>query len=535
MQDVRYERFYTYAELDAFLHEAAASYPALMTLESLCKTHEGREVYLVRVTDLETGRDTRKPAYYVQGGIHAQEGAGVTVALAVLHSLLTKPDAREVLRGMAFYFVPCLNPDGSNYAVERSAQVRSRLERVERTNGVVPADLDGDGLILQMRVQDPTGDMTEDSEDPRVMVRRQPGDTHGPFYRVYTEGTVDHYDGGELVSGVRNIDFNRNWGVAWKTLPQASAFPNAEPEVHAVSGFLMDHPNIFAGVDLHCGTNAIIRPPEPTGFSVADPDRDLVEEIGRTAENVTGFPLMSIEDYGPSWRTPTTLPGNFNAWAYHGLGISCYVVELGNGFNNAGITAADYFNADATTREREFMRRVIAYHDRNGSSLFRPWKTVAHPQLGSVEVGGLLHGNAYYMHPPVIEGIAPNVVEFVTRHAAMHPRLHLGSPEVRRVGSGVYRVRVTLANTGGFSTVVMEGGGSDHLRRPVVAELLAAGNQEVVSRPARFEIPVLKDRGGRAELEWFVSVPNDAGSRDAVVQAFHPRAGACSATVTFSP
>jgi hypothetical protein len=533
MQDVRYERFYTYREMEAFLQEAAESYPSLVSLESLGQTPENREVYVVRVNDSQTGPDGQKPAYYVQGGIHAQEGAGVTVALTVLRTLLTNPESRELLRRVTFYLVPCLNPDGSNYAVEHRAEVRSRLQRVDHANGVVPADVDGDGLILQMRIQDPAGDMTEDPEDPRLMVRRNSDEMDGPFYRLYTEGIVEHYDGGDLVPGVRNIDFNRNWGVGWKTLPQSSAYPNSEPEVRAVCEFLTQHPNIFAGVDLHCGTNAIIRPPEPEGFAISDADRQLVEEIGRTAESLTGFPLMNIGDYGPTWRKPVVLPGNFNGWAYHGLGISCYVVELGNGFNNAGITAAEYFAADATTRERTFMRRVIAYHDANGSVLFRPWRVVEHPQLGTVEVGGLLHGNAYYMHPPVIEGIAPNVVAFVRTHAAMHPHLQLGEPELRQVGPGVYRVRATLANTGGFSTAVMTGGGSDHLRRPVVAELVSGDGQELLSRPARFEVPVLEGRGGRIELEWFVSVPEGAASRDAVVRADHPRAGRSLVAVTF--
>ncbi len=90
------------------------------------------------------------------------------------------------------------------------------------------------------------------------------------------------------------------------------------------------------------------------------------------------------------------------------------------------------------------------------------------------------------------------------------------------VGAGVYRVRVTVANIGGFSTNVMKGGGTDEVRKPVRAELEMGDGMELLSRVRRFEFAVLGDRGGSAEAEWFVRAPN-GGS--ATIVAGHPRAG----------
>ncbi len=49
-------------------------------------------------------------------------------------------------------------------------------------------DVNGDGHVVQMRVRDPNGDWKVSDKDPRLMVRRRPGEAEGPFYRVMLEG-----------------------------------------------------------------------------------------------------------------------------------------------------------------------------------------------------------------------------------------------------------------------------------------------------------------------------------------------------------
>ena len=62
MPDVRFDRFYRYEDLARILHEYAAEYPELVRLQSIGKSHEGRDVWLVVLTCFVTGEDVDKPA-----------------------------------------------------------------------------------------------------------------------------------------------------------------------------------------------------------------------------------------------------------------------------------------------------------------------------------------------------------------------------------------------------------------------------------------------------------------------------------------
>ncbi|NLF18095.1 MAG: hypothetical protein GX595_12720 [Lentisphaerae bacterium] len=521
MREIRYESFYRYDEMTAFLREAAAEHPERLTLASLARTPEGRELWLATLTDPSTGPAESKPAYYVQAGIHAQEGAGTTAALHLLHTLLSDAAQAGLLRRVAFYIVPRVNPDGTEYAITARAPIRSRLEPTDAINGLVPQDLDGDGRVLSMRWQDPAGPFRQDDVDPRFLVRREPGD-QGPFYQVCTEGLIQDYDGSAIQAGNRSIDFNRNYASRWEPSSVSSRYPFCEVETRAVAEFTLSRPNIFAGVDVHCGTNAILRLSPRADSELDQGDLEQILTIGRRAEAITGLPLLSAREYGDSWRTHPILPGSSQFWAYYHLGISFYVVELGNGFNSAGITAREYFAADARTRETVLMRRVLACHDQAGSEIVAPWRQFDHPQLGQVEIGGVLQGVGYYMLPSCMSAVIPRTTAFALEHAGLHPQLQLSGVEATACAPGLYRLRATVANIGGFSTQVMRGGGVPELRRPVRVSLEIPDGAEILSRVRIAEVGSLADRGGSAKLEWFLRAP--AGSTVAVV-AHQPRAG----------
>lgn len=527
--DIVFDHFYRYAELGSLLDAAAAEAGEWMTRESLVKTPEGRDVWLVTLTDPATGAADDKPAYYVQGGIHAQEAAGTTAVMHLLLTLIRDEQARRRLRDIAFYLVPRVNPDGMEYALTTRAPIRSRLEPNDRRNALIPKDMNGDGRILSMRWEDPAGAYRVDPVDPRLMILREPGDA-GPFYTMVSEGIIRDYDGTEIAPGMRTVDMNRNYAANWKPISVAADYPFSEPEVRAVGEFTLRHRNIFAGVDFHCGTNAILRLTAGSDADLNQSDLELTLRLGRLAETVTGLPLLSLNEYGDTWRKKTLLPGSSNQWAYHRLGISHYVVELGNGFNSAGITAREYFQADARTRSVEFMRRVLQCHDEHDSDIFVPWQPFDHPQLGRVDIGGILQGNAYFMVPDCMASVIPRTTSFVLRHAAFHPHLILSDLRVDGCGGDVYRVRATVANIGGLGTIVMQGGSPD-TRDPVRLALQLPDNVSLLSRSPVKEFASLAPTGGKGFAEWFVKA---APGAQVTVRASHPKGGVAETSLELS-
>ena len=85
------DRFCRYAELTDLLQQLVRAYPRLAAIESIGKSHEGRDIWLLTVTNTATGPAADKPAFWVDGNIHATEVAASTANL-----LLPRPRAARI-------------------------------------------------------------------------------------------------------------------------------------------------------------------------------------------------------------------------------------------------------------------------------------------------------------------------------------------------------------------------------------------------------------------------------------------------------
>lgn len=73
MPALSFDHYYRYAELTEILQAFAREYPNLVTLESIGKSYEGRDIWVATVTNITTGLAEEKPALWVDGNIHASE------------------------------------------------------------------------------------------------------------------------------------------------------------------------------------------------------------------------------------------------------------------------------------------------------------------------------------------------------------------------------------------------------------------------------------------------------------------------------
>ncbi len=55
MPAIAFDRFYRYADLTAILQAFAAEHPGLVSIESIGKSHEGRDVWVLTVTSARHG------------------------------------------------------------------------------------------------------------------------------------------------------------------------------------------------------------------------------------------------------------------------------------------------------------------------------------------------------------------------------------------------------------------------------------------------------------------------------------------------
>ena len=81
MPQPRFDTYYRYAELAALLHAYAEEHPQLVRVASIGKSHEGRDIWVATVTNFASGIDTDKPAFWIDGNIHATEVAASMACL----------------------------------------------------------------------------------------------------------------------------------------------------------------------------------------------------------------------------------------------------------------------------------------------------------------------------------------------------------------------------------------------------------------------------------------------------------------------
>jgi murein tripeptide amidase MpaA len=558
MPAIHFDRFYRYDDLTRLLHEFAAEYPHLFKVESIGKSHEGRDVWLVTATNFASGPDIEKPALWVDGNLHASEVAGSTANLYFIKSLADRytkdSTVTECLDTRVFYIVPRVNPDGAEWALaDRPKLIRSSTRPYpydeESTEGLIAdEDVDGDGRILTMRIVDPNGAWKAHPDDPRLMIRRDPVETGGTYYRLLPEGLMRNYDGVtiQVKRPKEGLDLNRNFPVAWRQENEqvgAGPYPVSEPESRNLVDFIVRHPNLTGVVTFHTYSGVILRPYDDRSDEEM-PAEDLwtFKKIGEKGTALTGYPNVSTyHDFRYHPKTVTT--GGFDTWMYDHMGMFSWTVEIWAPMRQAGIK--DYKFID-WYREHplEDDLKLMKWNDEAlGGKAYVNWYPFDHPQLGRVELGGWDAYNSW-VNPPLefLEKEVALFPDWIVWHLLISPRLALHQVEVKPLGEAAYRLRLVVENTGWLPTYVTKKAVDKKVSRGVICEIELPEGATLQAGKVREDLAQLEGRayksamadggeGGtedRLKVEWVVNAPN--GGKVKLV-ARHDRAGVVRAEV----
>jgi murein tripeptide amidase MpaA len=501
-----FNRYYSYDEMTEQLKALAAAYPRLAKLVSIARSFGGRDVWLVEITNPDTGPAAEKPGYYIDAQIHAEEHATSAVALyAIWHLLVNYGKDEEVTRlvdTQVFYIIPRINPDGAELSLQPPYHNWCGNGRwmpgADRIEGLIPEDINGDGFIVWMRVPDSKGEWKKSAQNADVMVRRQPGEEGGAYYRLYPEGRIRNFDGVDVkVEQPFDGNMNRNFPTNWS--PQeygAGTHPLSEPEVAGMAKFILDHPNICGMCAYHTHGGLILRPSMTRPDSAMGArDINLYKEIGKVGTELTGYPTISIyEDFTPD-KTKARRGGLMD-WTYEEMGIISFGIELWDIERAAGVDKVGYMNL--YPRTEEIQQKVYEYVLKNASERgWRDWKPFDHPQLGPVEIGGMVNIWSY-RNPPeaLLEEICRKNVLFNLRHAAAAPRLRIDDVAITRLEGSLYKVRAVVSNHGYLPTNLSDVAIQNHVAKPVRLSIAVEGG-EVVMNPPTAELGHLAGRNER--------------------------------------
>ena len=86
--DVAWNRLYDYDEVVEIAKRLQRTWPELLSLESIGKSHEGRDLWLLTLNNPDTGTDRSKPAFYSDANIHGNEVQGTETILYLVCQLM---------------------------------------------------------------------------------------------------------------------------------------------------------------------------------------------------------------------------------------------------------------------------------------------------------------------------------------------------------------------------------------------------------------------------------------------------------------
>ncbi len=553
MPNVAYDRYYRYDELTEVLNAFAREHPHLVTLESIGTSYEGREVWLITLSNNKLDSPEDKPALWLDGNIHATEVSPSAACIYFIDFMLkhygSREDVTRALDSRTFYICPRVNPDGAEWALaDKPKLIRSSTRPYpfdeEPLDGLHQEDIDGDGRMLMMRIQDPNGPWKASEQEPRLLVQREPTEVGGTYYRLLPEGRLDNYDGVTLKMQPKKegLDLNRNFPANWRQENEqvgAGPFPTSESEVRNLVDFIVRHKNITGGMTFHTLSGVLLRPySHKPDDEMAAEDLWTFKRIGDKGTEITGYPNISVfHDF--KYHPKQVITGGFDDWLYDHLGMFAWTVEIWSPQRQAGINDykfIDWYRDHPFADDLKLLEWSDTALDGQG---YVDWYAFEHPELGPVELGGWDYQYAW-RNPPAkfLEAELAKFPEWILWHLLISPKLDLHSHTLDKLEQSVYHLQVVVQNTGWLPSYVTKQALSNDVVRGVVTEIslpdgasLKLGKPREVhgqlegrayksSSPGRRELADASD--DRLKLEWLIHAPT-GGEVNLTVR--HERAG----------
>lgn len=521
---------------------------------SLAKTLGGNDVGLLTVGK---GNMDQKPAVLVVAGVDPSRPVDTEVTVRLARKLVeaaeSEAEVRNLFDRVTFYFIPQAAPDGTGAFFtkprrEREVSVRPIDDDNDgKSDEDGPDDLNGDGLITLMRVEEGGGTHVVHPGDDRVMVEADHEKGELGRYELYAEGRDDDGDGRINEDPPGGVAFDRNFTFDYPYFARGSG-PHqvSEIETRAVADFAFDHPNIVLVWTLSDRDNLLEKwkPDESAEkkrvkTTLLKDDAPYFDGIAQAYEEIVGkCEPPEISDIG----------GSFVEWSYFHYGrwsVATRPWWIPEVEEQKKEPAEDAEDADEDEKEREEEkdgttedrrgadeRSALAWFERQGVKGFVNWQPFDHPDLAGkrVEIGGF---KPFLRENPPAESLgelAEQQYTFLLRLAGMLPKVETAETTIEALGADVWRVTATVANTGLLPTASEMGRLTREPQRLQV-ELKLPPGVSLVTGHGRRSIGPLAGGGGRMEQKWLVHNPAKDEPK-LTLRAWSPMAG--SATRRFA-
>jgi len=127
--------YYSYDELTDLLGELQRNYSNIFNYTSLGKTHLGKDIWLVKISDNVEINESESEVLYT-GGMHGNEKIGFQVTIYSLKAIVENYTSinvnesftmriRHIVNNTELYFIPMVNPDGCEAGTRKNGRNNS--------------------------------------------------------------------------------------------------------------------------------------------------------------------------------------------------------------------------------------------------------------------------------------------------------------------------------------------------------------------------------------------------------------------------
>ena len=464
------------------LRQLSNNYKNYAKLTSLAKSPDGNDIWLLTIG---TGDTSAKPAVAIIGGVEGSHILGTELSLKFAEQLLSgASENAETLESTTFYVMPSVNPDAAQ-------QYFAKLKYERGGNGTSTdddrdgdfdedgfEDLNGDGLITLIRVEDATGSWMPSSEDARIMVKADAAKGEAGSYLVYSEGRDNDKDGQFNEDGEGGVNINKNFTFDFPYFTPGSGENMAsQNETRAVLDFLFEGArNVYAVISFG---------PENNLSSALRFNRGAVSKRvidGWYEDDIAVNELVSkaYNEAVSTDKAPDGAPrqGDLFQWAYFHYGRYSFSTP---GWWTPEVTGDD----DKPKKFENAEAHYLAWAESEGIDAFVEWTEIDHPDFPGkkVEVGGIKPFSAI---PPyeLVDSIAMEHTAFILKVADMKPGVELVNVRTEQAGKGLTRIYADVHNPGTLPTASHVGTRTDWVRN-VLVDISLSGNLELVSGAKR--------------------------------------------------
>jgi len=538
-------------------------------MSSLGTSREGREIWMVEISDGSGPPTDVRPGVLVVGNLSGDHLLGSQLALETIRYLTSNTAGEAALDEHVVYVIPRLNPDGAetHFSGPSDGRRGNAFSYDDDNDGRFDedgvSDVNRDGVVNVMRVLDADGAFMVDPGDARLMRRADRSKGERGTHTLYWEGIDDDGDGFIGEDGPGGVDLDRNFQHEYPYWDaDAGANMVSEPESRALMDFVVAHRNIAAIVTFGHSDN-LVTPPDsrgalaagsgvslfdfaeeslaglfdegvyPTPFQQgglqlrgAQPGSDNDPSSGRRPEvTVNGQDREYFNRVSAAYRDITgideiaqnrTARGAFFQYGYYQFGVPSFSTP-GWGLPDGGDEAGGEGDV-----------RLLTAFEGAGIDAFVPWSSYRHAELGDVEVGGFRASALTNPPATMLPALGAAHGEFVARVASLLPRVRIAGTSVEAHGGGVFTVTADVVNEGYLPSALQHGVMSRTVD-PVLVQIQVPPEAIVTGAAKSHRITRIEGSGARERVSWVIRGQNGASVE---IRLRSEKGGVDTATVT---